>query len=86
MYKLTYVFDRIDSTEVKRYVCLENLDTKKFCVQSCDYIQIPLDTKKMYDLDYIFFDLFADRVIEENNNFFDSLKEVIAAFDSYFSD
>lgn len=84
MFELRYVFKRMDGRQVKRYVCFKNLENGKFCVQSCDFIQTPLERNKMYNLNHIFYDLFSDGLIEEVGEFHDDIMTAISEFDKGF--
>ena len=86
MYEHIEVWTRIASKLARRYRCFRLLESGSYCVQSADFIRLPLNQSHLAQLDCQFFELLIEEPPEQRSAVFSSLEAAIAAFDRAFDD
>ncbi len=79
------VFKRIDNETVALYRCLYSLETKKYAVQSLDFIGVASDFSRLLESERQFFELLTEISPIEQCNWFMSLSDAIEAHDKDFA-
>jgi hypothetical protein len=79
LYKEISVWKRVNDKVLLKYTCFHTLPENKYCVQSADFYNLPVDKTQ---IDY-FFKQFIELLIEElpenrAGNLFNSLEEAIS--------
>ena len=85
LYKKIEVWKRIDTTSSLRYLCLEHLDTGKFCVQGADFFYLPITNEQVSQRELLQLELFIDTDPDDRTEFYDSLVAAISAHDTQFN-
>ena len=84
LYQAFDVWKRISKTRAVRYRCFRDLSSGRFSVQSADFYGVPLDPKRVVDLDKQYVELFAEQDPDERGGRFDSVEAAIEAHDKDF--
>ena len=71
------VWKRLGKQRAVRYRCFEILPGHKYCVQSADFYDLPLDENKVRNLEKQFIELFMEELPSRRSRFFDSVEEAI---------
>jgi hypothetical protein len=79
LYQELVIWRRNDEKSAIRYVCLMNLATGKFSVQSADFYRLPLSPQDLAQFQKQFVELFCESDPAERAGAFDSAEEAIAA-------
>ena len=79
------VWKTIDSTSAVKYICFQNLENKKYCVQSADFFHAPVDEKQLFQSEKQIAELFIEIPLIERCEWFPSLEAAIAAHELDFS-
>ena len=80
LYKQIFVWTRVNKTLALRFACFENLETHKFHVKSCDYLQLPVNDETLRTQTYYLLDFFIEFGLAERKDWHSSLEEAIDAF------
>jgi hypothetical protein len=86
MFKSFDVWKKTSTAQLVRYRCFEDTDTRKFCVQSADFYNLPIQTERLVQLEKQFIELMIEQSPFERSGSFDSVEEAIAHHDSEFVD
>lgn len=78
------VWKRIEENRLLRYRCFHILPDNKFCVQSADFYNLPLNDKQMRYLSEQFIQLLQEEDPTVRSGLFDSLEEAVASHDRDF--
>lgn len=79
------VWERVSGVKAVRYRCFKNLSTGKYCVQSADFYQWPLDSQQISALETQYLTLFAEQPPDLRSGAYQSLLEAIEAHEREFS-
>ena len=85
IFKEVLVWKSIDNASAIRYFCFYDLVTEKYCVQSADFFNLPIDTKQIQQFEKQSIELFIESSPVERCEWFDSLAEAIEDHDKEFS-
>ena len=86
LFRAIDVWQRKGDSELVRFRCFQALSTGKYSVQSEDRYHVPIDQKRVSDLDNNFLDLLMEQSPCERSETYDSLAEAIAAHVDSFGD
>jgi hypothetical protein len=78
MFKAIDVWRRLDNGGLARFRCFEFLPNHRYCVQSVDFYNEPLDVKRMQELDRQFLELLFEEAPNTENETYGTLEEAIA--------
>lgn len=84
LYRYFEIYQKRGKSSIKRYVCFEVVGKKKFCVQSCDYIHLPIDDLQLRRLETQKYELFIEDLPDHRSKSFSTIKEAISKFDQSF--
>jgi hypothetical protein len=79
LYQELLIWRRHGEKTAIRYVCLMNMATRKYSVQSVDFYRLPLSHESLTNFQKQFVQLFCESDPGERAGAFDSLEEAIAA-------
>lgn len=85
LYKAITVWRRMNEASAVRFNCLQNIDTKKFSVQSADFFYLPITQPQIEVFERQYLELFIEVSPEERCEWFESLDAAIAGHDRDFS-
>lgn len=83
LYKEIIVWKRTES-HIIRYLCLQNLESEKFCVQNADFVYRPADAEYLSQLDNQKVELLLEEDPAIRCDWFPSLHEAIKNHDESF--
>lgn len=86
MYRAINVWKKLNETTAVCYRCFENLTNGKFCVQSADFFNLPIDETVSNQLDRQFIELFLDEYPDVRSDAYTSLEEAIRVHDLEFEE
>ena len=84
MFKAVDVWKRLDNGGLARYRCFELLPDHRYCVQSVDFYNEPLNVKTVHELDQQFIELLLEAAPNSENETYGTLEEAIANHDLDF--
>lgn len=84
MFKSFDVWKKVSTARLIRYGCFEDTDTGKFCVQSADFYNLPIQTEQLVQMEKQFLELMIEESPFVRSGSFDSVEEAIASHDSQF--
>lgn len=84
LYQAIDVWRRITLTRIVRYRCFKNVSSGTYSVQSADFYQLPLDSKKAADLERQCVELIAEQAPDDRAESFESIEAAIEAHDRDF--
>lgn len=79
------IWKTIDDKSAVRYFCFFNLTTKKYCVQSADFFNLPIEEKQVHYFARQSIELFVESPPNERCGWFESLLEAIEDHDDSFN-
>lgn len=86
MYEQIDVWKHTGPGEACRYRCFRVLQSNTYCVQSRDFVRLPLNSKRLAELDLQLYELFLEQPPDERSGTFASLEGAIAAHDRDFDE
>ena len=84
MFKAIDVWKRLDNGGLARYRCFELLPGNRYCVQSVDFYNDPLNVKRMQEFESQFLELLLEGPPDLENETYETLEEAIANHDLDF--
>jgi hypothetical protein len=84
MYKSFDVWKKTGTARLVRYRCFEDTDTGKFCVQSADLYNLPIQIEQLVQSEKQFLELMIEESPFVRSCSFDTAEEAIAHHDSEF--
>jgi hypothetical protein len=84
LYQELVIWKRNDERTATRYVCLKNVATSKYSVQSVDFYHLPLGQDVLKTFERQFVELFCESDPGERAGAFDSPEAAIAAHHQNF--
>ena len=84
LYQELTIWKRSDERTAIRYVCLMDIATGKYSVQSADFYRLPLSHEHLVNFQRQFLELFCESDPCERSGAFDSPEAAIAAHDERF--
>jgi len=84
MYESIQVWVYVDESVAKRYNCFRRLSDGTYCIQSVDFIRLPIDKEQIYQLDAQFYELFIEVAPDERSRTYSTIEEAIRAHDREF--
>ena len=78
------VWKSIDNHSAVRYVCFLSFTSGKYCVQSADFFQLPIEPHLLQQFDRQIIELFIEVAPSERCDWFDSLSEAIEMHEKDF--
>jgi hypothetical protein len=84
MFKSFDVWKRIEPARLVRYRCFEDTNNGKFCVQSADFYNLPIQAERLIQLQRQFLELMIEESPFSRSGAFDTVEEAIARHDSEF--
>lgn len=84
MLKSFDVWRKTGTHRLVRYRCFEDTEARKFCVQSADFYNLPLETEQLIALEKQFLELMIEESPFERSASFDSVEEAIGRHDLDF--
>jgi len=69
-----------------RYRCFEIVDKNRYCVQSADYFNYPIDRDQIARFDKQFLELLIECIPDERTETYSSLEEAIRRHEEEFKD
>lgn len=84
LYRRFDVFVRRDSETVVVYRCFEDLDSRRFSIQSADRMKRPFDAEQSNQHVTQLFELFAEESPESRSGSFPTVAEAILDFEQSF--
>jgi hypothetical protein len=84
VYRAIDVWRRLQNGAI-RYRCFEVLPSGRFCVQSADFFNLPVDKQRSDFSDRQFHELLIERAPDERTATFSTLEEAIAQHDRDFA-
>jgi hypothetical protein len=85
LYQELVIWKRNDERTATRYVCLMNVATRKYSVQSADFYRLPLRREDLENLQRQFVELFCESDPAQRAGAFDSPEAAIDAHDRHFA-
>jgi hypothetical protein len=85
LYREIRVWKRLSAGSAVCYRCFEDLATHRFCVQSADFFQLPVDDKKLRYHERQSVELFIEIELTGRCDWFNSLEEAIKVHDADFA-
>lgn len=85
MFNAINIWKRIGCNRVACYRCFQIVDTGRYCVQSCDFYDVPLRAEEATRLTAQFIELLAESAPDLRSGSFESIAEAIANHDREFS-
>ncbi len=86
MFRSFDVWKKTSTARLVRYRCFEDTDTGKFCVQSADFYNLPIQTERLVNSEKQFVELLIEESPFVRSGAFDSVEEAISRHDSEFPD
>lgn len=84
LYQELTIWKRYDERTAIRYVCLMNMATRKYSVQSADFYRLPLTREQLTNFQKRFMELFCESDYCERSGSFASPEAAIAAHHKTF--
>lgn len=84
IYEQVDAWKRISESRVCRYRCFRVWPSGRYCVQSADFYNVPLDHVHAFSLQQQYIELLAEEAPDERAPMYDSLEEAIRAHDAEF--
>lgn len=85
LYRPIDVWRRVSASELIRYRCFEVLGEHRFCVQSADFVHLPLKEQALVHLERNWLELLAEVAPDERAKTFGTLAEAIDDHDVEFA-
>ena len=85
LYRPIDVWRRASADTLVRYRCFEVVGESRFCVQSADFIGIPLVEHKLLEFERNWFELLAEVAPDERARTFSTLDEAINDHEAEFA-
>lgn len=79
------IWRSIDNKSAVRYFCFYSLSTEKYCVQSADFFNLPIDIKQVQQFEKQSIELFIESSPLDRCEWFYSLAEAIKDHDEAFN-
>jgi hypothetical protein len=84
LYQELWIWKKKDEQTAVRYVCLMNIATRKYSVQTVDFYHLPVTDAQRAHFRAQFVELFCEADPGERSGGFDSLEDAIAAHHAQF--
>jgi hypothetical protein len=85
LYREIVVWKRVSDKRAIRYQCFEDLSTRRFAVQSGDWLCLPVNEEVLRQHERQAVELFVEKDVGERCGWFGSIERAIEAHDAVFS-